>query len=199
MQQIALETQDLRSIFNQIEDVGEKILFAEKNLFSDRLNMLNKFKEIKDDNEKIEFIHEFIEDVDIKSTTVIQTDKKVSLKIQNEFVITFLDNFDRIITDYKVNNSEMRVILYMLKKMEFGNLLILKQSSVCEALNIKKANMSNIFKKLKEKNILVEDEEKNLYINSNIFMKGLPHKLKKDKIQNLRASQIEDGTIKKSF
>ncbi|HEJ9439993.1 TPA: replication/maintenance protein RepL [Proteus mirabilis] len=199
MQQIAMENKDLISIINQIENVDEKIDFAEKNLFHDKFNILKQFKDIKGENEKIDFIYEFARDVDVKSTTLIQTDKKVSLKIQNEFVITFLDNFDRIITDYKITNSEMRVVLYMLRKMEFGNLLILKQSSVCEALNIKKANMSHIFKSLKDKNILITDEEGNLYINSNIFMKGLPHKLNKEKIRSLRKSQVENEKIKKSY
>lgn len=197
MQQIAIEEKNLWSVFNQIEDLDEKINFAENQIFSDKINILSKFKEIKDPNKKIEFIEEYAREVNIKSTTTIQKDKKLS--IQNEFVITFLDNFDKIITDYKITNSEMRVILYMLKKMEFGNLLILKQTSVCDALDIKKANMSNIFKKLKDKKILIEDEDKNLYINSNIFMKGLPHKLNKEKINTLKLSQYEDETIKKSY
>jgi len=197
MHQISAEIQTLRSVFNDIETVKGKIEFAENNIFVDKKNLLSALNEIKDENKKIDFIHEAIEDLDLKATTVIQKDKKNS--IQNEFVITFLDNFDRVVTDYKITNAEMRVVLYMLKKMEFGNLLMLKQSAVCESLNMKKANVSIIFKKLKEKNILIEDTEKNLYINSNIFMKGLPHKLKKDKIRDLKTSQVENEKITKSY
>lgn len=194
---INTDNQSLMTVINQFENIDKLIDFAENELFVDKYSILENFKTIKDKNKKVEFIQEYAQDVDIKSTTTITKDKKATLK--NEFVITFLDNFDRIVTDYKINNSQMRVILYLLKKMQYGNLLILKQSSLCEALNMKKPNVSTIFSQLRKKNILIEDSEKNIYINSNIFMKGLPHRMKKDKIQNLKASQIEDDKITKSY
>lgn len=194
---INTDDQSLMAVISQFENIDNLIDFAENELFVDKYSILENFKTIKDKNKKVEFIHEYAQDVDIKSTTTITKDKKVTLK--NEFVITFLDNFDRIVTDYKISNSQMRVILYLLKKMQYGNLLILKQASLCEALNMKKSNISTIFSQLKKKNILIEDSEKNIYINSNIFMKGLPHRIKKDKMQNLKASQIEDDKITKSY
>lgn len=194
---INTDDQSLMAVISQFENIDNLIDFAENELFVDKYSILENFKTIKDKNKKVEFIHEYAQDIDIKSTTTITKDKKVTLK--NEFVITFLDNFDRIVTDYKISNSQMRVILYLLKKMQYGNLLILKQASLCEALNMKKSNISTIFSQLKKKNILIEDSEKNIYINSNIFMKGLPHRIKKDKMQNLKASQIEDDKITKSY
>ena len=35
--------------------------------------------------------------------------------------------------------------------------------------------------KLKLKQVLIEDEEKNLYMNSKLFVKGLSHRLDEDK------------------
>lgn len=68
--------------------------------------------------------------------------------------------------------------------MEFGNLINLSQSSLCKALNIASGNMSNIFKKLRQKGILVEHHG-HLYINSNIFAKGMSHQLDEKRKEHL--------------
>jgi hypothetical protein len=52
--------------------------------------------------------------------------------------------------------------------------------------------MSNIFKKLKQKGILVEHHG-HLYINSNIFAKGMSHQLdekRKEHLSNVKASML---------
>ena len=110
----------------------------------------------------------------------------------------FLENFDRLITDLKMNASELRVLIYILKKMEYGNLVSLNQASVCKALNMNKSNVSLIFKKLKEKDVLIEDGEKNLFVNSNVVMKGLKHKLDKKRNEFLRKAQVETDLIERS-
>ena len=85
-------------------------------------------------------IDEMQERGDVKATVIIQDDKKISLK--NEFVILFLENFDRLITELKINTSELRVLIYILKKMEFGNLVSLSQTSIVKALDMNKSNVS---------------------------------------------------------
>lgn len=82
--------------------------------------------------------------------------------------------------------------------MEYGNLINLNQAAVCSALNMKKSNVSLIFKKLKEKMVLIEDNEKNLYVNSNLVMKGLKHKLDKTRMKNLRTAQVETDHFDRS-
>lgn len=133
---------------------------------------------------------------DVKATLIIQEDKKISLK--NEFVILFLENFDRLITELNLTTTELRVLVFILKKMEYGNLINLNQAAVCNALNMKKSNVSLIFKKLKEKMVLIEDNEKNLYVNSNLVMKGLKHKLDKTRMKNLRTAQVETDHFDRS-
>ncbi|EES7598035.1 MarR family transcriptional regulator [Escherichia coli] len=133
---------------------------------------------------------------DVKATLIIQEDKKTSLK--NEFVILFLENFDRLITELNLTTTELRVLVFILKKMEYGNLINLNQAAVCSALNMKKSNVSLIFKKLKEKMVLIEDNEKNLYVNSNLVMKGLKHKLDKTRMKNLRTAQVETDHFDRS-
>ena len=83
--------------------------------------------------------------------------------------------------------------------MEYGNLLTLNQKSVCVALNMKSSNVSAIFSKLKQKGVLVFDDEKNMYINSNLVMKGLKHRLPADKRENLKRSQLENDLFDKSY
>ena len=144
----------------------------------DITEILNR-KKIKDKVEEMQ------QEGDIKATVVIQSDNKVSIK--NDFVILFLENFDRLITQLKLTTTELRVLIYILKKMEYGNLLTLNQKSVCVALDMKSSN------------VLVLDDEKNMYINSNLVMKGLKHRLPADKRENLKKSQLENDLFDRSY
>lgn len=141
-------------------------------------------------------IDEMQERGDVKATVIIQDDKKISLK--NEFVILFLENFDRLITELKINTSELRVLIYILKKMEFGNLVSLSQASIVKALDMNKSNVSIIFKKLLAKDVLIKDEDGNMYVNSNIVIKGLKHKLSRKNKENLQKSQKQTDLFDKS-
>ena len=141
-------------------------------------------------------IDEMQERGDVKATVIIQDDKKISLT--NEFVILFLENFDRLITELKINTSELRVLIYILKKMEFGNLVSLSQTSIVKALDMNKSNVSIIFKKLLAKDVLIKDEDGNMYVNSNIVMKGLKHKLSGKNKENLQKSQKQTDLFDKS-
>ena len=73
--------------------------------------------------------------------------------------------------------------------MEYGNLISLNQRAICKALDLKPSNVSQIFKKLKAKKVLIEDENKSLYMNSNLFAKGLSHRLDKEKRENMKKNQ----------
>ena len=46
-----------------------------------------------------------------------------------------------------INQTELKVILYILEVMEFGNLVNLNQRAICKALDLKPSNVSQIFKK----------------------------------------------------
>jgi uncharacterized protein YaiI (UPF0178 family) len=62
-----------------------------------------------------------------------------------------------------------------------------------------KSNVSVIFKKLLSKDVLIKDEDGNIYVNSNIIMKGLKHKLSGDKKRNLKKSQKQTDLFDKSY
>lgn len=162
----------------------------------------NKVIDLEENGLIDEFTKERIKNLrqegDIKVTTIIQEDNKVSLKSQ--FVITFLDNFDALI-NLGLNNTEMKVISYILKKMEFGNLLNLNQTSIVKALDLKKSNVSKIFKKLYDTKVLVKDNDGNTFVNSNLFAKGLKHKMnaESDNGKNLIKAQEENESFTRSF
>lgn len=148
-------------------------------------------KKIKDQVEEMQ------ERGDVKATVIIQSDNKVSLK--NDFVILFLENFDRLITELKLNTSELRVLIYILKKMEYGNLVSLSQVSIVKALNMNKSNVSVVFNKLIKKDVLIKDSDGNMYVNSNLVMKGLRHRLSREKKENLKKSQKQTDLFDNSY
>ena len=82
--------------------------------------------------------------------------------------------------------------------MEYGNLINLSQSTIAKNLNLAKSNVSYYFKNLKKKNILVE-KDGHVFMNSNIFSKGLAHRLDEEKRKNLKSAQVEDDNFKNSF
>lgn len=131
----------------------------------------------------------------VKVTTVVQEDKKISLK--QEFVMAFTSNL-RALAELNISQSELKVITYILEIMEYGNLIGLNQSQIARDLDMKKSNMSVIFKKLTEKGVLVK-EKGHLFMNSNLFAKGLNHKLNSEKRENLRNAQFENNTFDRSF
>ncbi|MGS4664346.1 hypothetical protein [Citrobacter farmeri] len=193
--------EELTSLFNmyyEIETTEEKLAFARENLFLDKKALSKSFNLITNKEEKLDFIDEYIENSTLRFTTYTEnTNQKTSFK--NEFVIAFTDNLEKLAFELNVSNAELRVITYILKRMEFGNLISLKQNAIAEKIGMKTANMSVIFKKLKQKKILIEDEDKNLYMNANIFAKGLNHKMKKEKRDSLNRSKISTDIISQSF
>lgn len=133
--------------------------------------------------QKIDIARILIKNKEIKSTTVISTEDDKAISFSQPYVFAFTSNF-RVFSDLDISKNEFRVLTYILEYMEFGNLINLSQSSLCKALNIASGNMSNIFKKLRQKGILVEHHG-HLYINSNIFAKGMSHQLDEKRKEHL--------------
>lgn len=199
MKRTRSELTTLFNLYYDIETSEEKLAFAREKLFFDKKALSKSFENITSKEEKLDFIEEYIENSQLQSNTYTEDNSNKKISFKNEFVIAFTDNLETLAFELNVSNAELRVITYILKKMEFGNLISLKQSAIAEAIGMKKANMSLIFKKLKDKKILVEDEEKNLYMNSNIFAKGLNHRMKKEKREDLKKSKLTTEHITESF
>ena len=79
--------------------------------------------------------------------------------------------------------------------MEYGNLVSISQASIARELNLAKSNVSYNFKKLKAKGILI-DKDGNIYMNSNLFSKGLAHAMSKENRENLKMQEVQACLMK---
>lgn len=131
----------------------------------------------------------------VKVTTIISADKRKTVK--SEFVLSFTNNL-KALASLNITARELKVITYILDAMEFGNLFSLNQTAMAKELDLKQPNISLIMKRLKEKGIIL-DVNGHLYMNSNIFCKGLPHKLSKENNEHLRSAKLETEHFTKSF
>lgn len=130
-----------------------------------------------------------------KDTTNIYTRKEniKSIKKDIDYVHMFTRNFQQL-ADLDISKSELKVIARILNIMEFGNCFHISQAKLCRELDIKKSNMSLVFKKLKAKGIII-DRDGDLFMNSNIFLKGQAHSINAKQRPNVRKAQefIVDG------
>lgn len=131
------------------------------------------------------------EDDKVSVTTIIKKEKKISVK--QPFVLAFTENLCAL-ASLNISQNELKIITYILKCMEFGNLINLNQSAIARDLGLQRSNVSSNFKKLKDKGILIENDG-HLYMNSNLFTKGLSHSLtteKREGMKNARGDLIND-------
>lgn len=127
-------------------------------------------------------IYEFHSSTVKKNKTVKITEQKdtayKSIKQGVEYVHLFPKNLKALIKEYGLSTNELLVLTEIMESMlSHGNLLInFSQKRLVELTGINKSTMSKVFKSLKDKNCLIEKDD-STYLNSVIFMKGLPHKL----------------------
>ncbi len=159
---------------------------------SDYESFLNEIDAIVDEEEK-DRVRELLENnTAVKITTHIAKDKKATIK--SEFVIAFPENL-QVLADMKISPRELKVIAYLLQVMQFGNLLSFSQKQACTDLIIDKASMSRIFKSLKKKGVLI-DNNGHTYVNSNLFSKGLKQGMDKERRQHLKSAQSSSNGFK---
>ncbi|MCT6279115.1 MarR family transcriptional regulator [Escherichia coli] len=158
----------------------ESILNESLNIEYQNLNtFLNKY-DLKPE-EKVA-VYEFHSSMAKKNKTLTITEKKdesyKSIKDGVEYVHLFPKNLKALIKEYGLSTNELLVLTEIMESMlSHGNLLInFSQKRLCELTGINKSTMSKVFKSLKDKKCLIENNE-NTYMNSVIFMKGLPQKL----------------------
>ena len=118
---------------------------------------------------------------DKNKTLVISETKENKFKSISEgveYVHLFPKNLKILIKKYGLNTNELLVLTEIMESMlSHGNLLInFSQKALCELTGINKSTMCKTFKTLKQKQCLIE-KNGHIYLNSVIFMKGLPHKL----------------------
>jgi len=146
-------------------------------------------------DENVTEINKLQEKGDVKVTTIVNTEKKVSLK--DQFVMAFTSNL-RALAELNISQNELKVITYILEIMEYGNLISINQTAIAKELGLHKSNVSYVFKKLVTKNILIK-QNGHTFMNSNLFAKGLNHKMNEERRANLRTAQKSDDNFNDSF
>lgn len=159
-----------------------------------RSNNLAEIDDFEFDPEVVEEVEKIREKNNVKVTTIIQEDKKISLK--DQFVIAFTSNL-RALADLNISQNELKIITYILEVMEYGNLISINQSAIAKDLNIHRSNVSYNFKKLIQKGILIK-KNGHIFMNSNLFAKGLSHKMNKERRKNIYSAQ-DDTNFKDAF
>lgn len=124
-----------------------------------------------------------------KDTTNIYSRKEniKSIKKYVDYVHMFTKNFQQL-AELDISKNELKVIARILNIMEFGNCFHISQAKLCRDLDIKKSNMSLVFKKLKKKGIII-DKDGDLFMNSNIFLKGQAHSINAKQRPNVKKAQ----------
>lgn len=110
-----------------------------------------------------------------------------SIKKDVDYVHMFTKNFQQL-AELDISKNELKVIARILNIMEFGNCFHISQAKLCRDLDIKKSNMSLVFKKLKKKGIIIE-KDGDLFMNSNIFLKGQAHSINAKQRPNVKKAQ----------
>ncbi|EPR2692844.1 DNA-binding protein [Raoultella planticola] len=110
-----------------------------------------------------------------------------SIKKDVDYVHMFTKNFQQL-AELDISKNELKVIARILNIMEFGNCFHISQAKLCRDLDIKKSNMSLVFKKLKKKGIII-DKDGDLFMNSNIFLKGQAHSINVKQRPNVKKAQ----------
>ncbi|NAT78444.1 DNA-binding protein [Dickeya dadantii] len=122
------------------------------------------------------------------TTNIYQRKENIkSIKKDVDYVHLFTKNFE-CLAELDITKTELKVIAKILNKMEFGNLFHISQAALCRDLGIGKSNMSLIFKKLKTKGIII-DKDGDLFMNSNIFLKGQAHSINMRQRPNVKKAQ----------
>lgn len=126
--------------------------------------------------------------IDIKATIKIEKDKKITLK--EDFVITYTNNLFVLFKELELTKNEMLIVAALLELMQYGNLLSFKQVSLAKKIGLDAANFSRNFKKLKNKKVIVIDNDGNMFMNSKLFQKGLSHLLSEERREHLKKANV---------
>lgn len=111
--------------------------------------------------------------------------------ITGQFFIGFADN----LLNLDLKPTEFKIVIYILKMMNFGNLVSLKQATISKDLEIDKSAVNRAWKELLIKKVLV-DVDGHIFFNSNYCAKGVSSALSSEKIEQLKRSNVVDEELK---
>lgn len=190
------------TIVGQNSNIETNLNWENTNLsweISVKVGVLTNTKKVKNMQPKRTTVENLGRDLDLdpdKPLNVYQGRSKVRLK--NEFVMVFLENFERLLMVLKKN--ELRVLIAILRFLEYQNVLKITQASIAHELKMDTGDVSKAYKRLKKLNILSANQYGVEYINPMVFAKGGLLETKEDLNQfklvfneeNLETDQIQN-------
>lgn len=134
-------------------------------------------------------------------------DKKVSvhiheqekIKVKNQFVLLFVENLQSLLINDKITTSELKVLLCIVQYSSYQNVFKITQTTIANAVKMKRSNVSVIMKKLRDKQLLLEDPTGLEYVNPYLFLKGSIKELKATERFKQMSLHFNDETIKNPF
>lgn len=135
-----------------------------------------------------------LEEITIKASTK----KKTSFK--DDFSVVFKTNVGTL-AKMKLTPTSFRITIYLFSILDYGNILVnFSQSRIAEDLGLHKSNVSRAFKELFDNKILIRDTENgHVYLNSNLCVKGIPHKFIDEQMDKFKKSKVETEDFDNSF
>ncbi|WP_174263308.1 helix-turn-helix domain-containing protein [Cronobacter sakazakii] len=134
--------------------------------------------------------------------------EELRIKASNKRKTSFKDDFSMIfktnigtLAKMKLTPTSFRIIIYLFSIIDYGNILVnFSQSRVAKDLGLQKSNVSRAFKELFEKKILIRNtEDDHVYLNSNLCVKGIPHKFNEEQMDKFKRSKAETEDFDNSF
>jgi len=185
--------QNKKDIENMMDDYQFNINNMSESKASQKIQ-----EHFKDVNKNVENIidNQSNNDDKVIVNTIIKNTSQQNL-ISNNFVILFTENMNSFIKKYRLTINEYQVIFCILELIEHGNKLVnVTQQYISDMVNISQPNVCRTFKSLIKKGLIIEDEYKNRFINSSLFIKGNINKMSQELIDNLHKSQNTMGCLK---
>lgn len=143
----------------------------------------------------LEFDEEELQDK--KVTVHIHEQDKI--KVKNQFVLLFVENLHNLLVKEKISLSELKVLLSIVRFSSYQNVFKITQTTIAKDINMHRSHVSAIMKKLREKQLILEDSTGVEYVNPYLFLKGSIKELKATERFKQMSLHFNDETIKNPF
>ena len=144
--------------------------------------------------EALDVMPEDLEEIKVKASAC----KKTSFR--DDFSMVFKDN-TATLARMDLTPTAFRIVIYLFSVIDYGNIIPdFSQSRTARELGLNKSNVSRAFRELFERKILIRNaEDGQVYLNSNLCVKGIPHRFNEDLMDKFSKSRLENEDFATSF
>ncbi|EBW2650779.1 helix-turn-helix domain-containing protein [Salmonella enterica subsp. enterica serovar Newport] len=144
--------------------------------------------------EALDVMPEDLEEIRVKASP----HKKTSFR--DDFSLIFKNN-TAALARMNLTPTAFRIVLYLFSILDYGNILPgFSQSRIARELGLNKSNVTRAFRELFAEKILLRDTEDNhVYLNSNLCVKGIPHRFSEVQMDKFRKSIAETDDFDNAF